>query len=77
MNVIFLNFTTMNRNFFEDRMNDIYTSVQDGSVENYYALEDYLSERGYRDGFYGLGGYAGLDNIYVDEVDDIPVWNDR
>lgn len=64
---------TMKRNFYEDRMNDIYTSVQDGNLENYYALEDYLSERGYRDGFYGFGGYAGLDNVYVDEVDDISV----
>ena len=60
----------MKRNFYEDRMNDIYTSVQDGNLENYYALEDYLSERGYRDGFYGFGG---LDNVYVDEVDDISV----
>ena len=41
----------MKRNFFEDRMNDIYTSVQDGSVENYYALEEYLSERVYRNTF--------------------------
>jgi hypothetical protein len=41
----------MERNFFEDRMNDIYTSVQDGNLENYYALEDYLTERGYRNTF--------------------------
>lgn len=73
MNVYFLNLTTMNRNFFEDRMNDIYTSVQDGNLENYYALEDYLSERGYRDGFYGLDTEEGLDNVYDDESDDIPV----
>ena len=73
MNVNFLNLTTMNRNFFEDRMNDIYTSVQDGNLENYYALEDYLSERGYRDGFYGLDTEEGLDNVYDDESDDIPV----
>ena len=50
-------------------MNDLYCSVQDGNLENYYALEDYLSERGYRDGFYGFGGYAALDNVYVDETD--------
>ena len=73
MNVNFLNLTTMKRNFFEDRMNDIYTSVQDGNLENYYALEDYLSERGYRDGFYGLDTEEGLDNVYDDESDDIPV----
>jgi hypothetical protein len=48
-------------------MNDIYTSVQDGNLENYYALEDYLSERGYRDGFYGLNTEEGLDNVYDDE----------
>jgi hypothetical protein len=59
----------MERNFFEDRMNDIYTSVQDGNLENYYALEDYLSERGYRDGFYGLNTEEGLDNVYDDEAD--------
>ncbi len=57
----------MKRNFFEDRMNDIYTSVQDGNLENYYALEDYLSERGYRDGFYGPDTEEGLDNVYDDE----------
>ena len=50
-------------------MNDLYCSVQDGSLENYYALEDYLSERGYRDGFYGLGDYKSLDKVYVDETD--------
>lgn len=50
-------------------MNDLYCSVQDGSLENYYALEDYLSERGYRDGFYGLGDYKCLDKVYVDETD--------
>ncbi len=59
----------MTRNIFEDRMNDLYCSVQDGSLENYYALEDYLSERGYRDGFYGLGDNTGLDNVYADEAD--------
>ena len=59
----------MTRNIFEDRMNDLYCSVQDGSLENYYALEDYLSERGYRDGFYGLGDYKSLDKVYVDETD--------
>ena len=59
----------MNRNFFEDRMNDIYTSVQDGSVENYYALEEYLTERGYRDGFYGIDIEEGLDNVYDVESD--------
>lgn len=69
MNVIFLNLTTMERIFFEDRMNDIYTSVQDGSLENYYALEDYLSERGYRDGFYGIDTEEGLDNVYDVESD--------
>lgn len=41
----------MERNFFEDRMNDIYTSVQDGNLDCYYALEEYLSYRGYRDTF--------------------------
>lgn len=59
----------MARNIIEDRMNDIYTSVQDGSLENYYALEDYLAERGYRDGFYGLDTEEGLDNVYDDEAD--------
>ena len=59
----------MTRNIFEDRMNDLYCSVQDGSLENYYALEDYLSERGYRDGFNGLGDYKCLDKVYVDETD--------
>lgn len=67
----------MARNIIEDRMNDMYCSVQDGNLENYYALEEYLTERGYRDGFYGLGGHTALDNVCVDEVDDIPVWNDR
>lgn len=62
----------MKRNFFEDRMNDIYTSVQDGSLENYYALEEYLSERGYRNGFYGLDTEEGLDNVYDDESDLFP-----
>jgi len=59
----------MNRNLFEDRMNDLYCSVQDGNLENYYALEDYLAERGYRDGFYGLGSHTGLDYVYDDEAD--------
>lgn len=56
----------MKRIFFEDRMNDLYSSVQDGDLENYYDLEDYLS---YRDGFYGLCEYAGLDKVYDDETD--------
>lgn len=47
-------------------MNDLYSSVQDGNLENYYDLEDYLS---YRDGFYGLCEYAGLDKVYDDETD--------
>lgn len=48
-----LKFDIMARNFFEDRMNDLYESVADGNLENYYALEEYLSENGYREGFYG------------------------
>lgn len=50
-------------------MNDLYSSVQDGNLENYYDLEDYLSYRGYREGFYGLCEYAGLDKVYDDETD--------
>ena len=50
-------------------MNDLYCSVQDGNLENYYALEDYLAERGYRDGFNGLGSHTGLDYVYDDEAD--------
>lgn len=59
----------MKRIFYEDRMNDLYSSVQDGDLENYYDLEDYLSYRGYREGFYGLCEYAGLDKVYDDETD--------
>lgn len=59
----------MTRNYFEDHLNDIYTSVQDGNVENFYALEGYLSDRGFRDGFYGIDTDGGLDSEYVDETE--------
>ena len=52
----------MKRNFYEDRMNDLYCSVQDGNLENFYALEEYLSERGYREGFLGLEGESLLED---------------
>lgn len=64
----------MKRNFFEDRMNDLYCSVQDGSLENYYALEEYLSERGYRKGFYGIGSEEGLDSIDDDQDSDSMIY---
>lgn len=49
-----LKFDIMARNYVEDRMNDLYESVADGNLENYYALEDYLNENGFREGFYGF-----------------------
>lgn len=53
----------MERNFFEDQLNDIYTSVQDGNLDCFYALEEYLSDRGYREGFFGLEGEEGLESL--------------
>ena len=58
----------MTRNIFEDWMNDLYCSVQDGNLENYYALEGYLSDRGYREGFYGIGCGWGFDSLDDDQV---------
>ena len=65
----------MTRNTFEDRMNDLYCSVQDGNLENYYALEGYLSDRGYREGFYGIDTDGGLDSEYDDESDVRLCWS--
>ena len=56
----------MARNYFEDRLNDLYTSVQDGDLESFYDLEYYLTEKGYRKGFLGLDDEGLLDD--PDEV---------
>ena len=53
----------MERNFFEDQLNDIYTSVQAGNLDCFYDLEEYLSDRGYREGFFGLEGEEGLESL--------------
>ena len=53
----------MSRNYFEDRLNDLYTSVQDGDLESFYDLEYYLAEKGYRKGFLGLDDESLLDDI--------------
>lgn len=64
----------MERNFFEDQLNDIYTSVQDGNLDCFYDLEEYLSDRGYRKGFHGIGSEEGLDSIDDDQDSDSMIY---
>ena len=55
-------------------MNDIYSSVQDGNLENYYDLEDYLSYRGYREGFYGSASMRALTKSTTTRQTSFSVW---
>ena len=60
--VIFKMICLMNRNFFEDQMNDLYASVQYGNTDCFYNLEDYLSDRGFREGSYGFDNLVFFDD---------------